>query len=378
MAARTINLVKKEGYEDSFHDGIREASAVLDRGGLIVLPTETVYGVAARADRLEGIKRLYLAKQRPESEPFTLHIGRRSDAERYVPDLSTLARRFIKKGWPGPLTLLISATDPPTAGAGSAVDPATKRVIYRNHTIGLRCPDHPVASQLLQEVDGPVVAASANRAGRAPPVTLQAAVAELNGHLDLALDGGPTRYNRPSTIVRIDNDRYDIVREGVFDRRMIDDLARINLLFVCTGNTCRSPMARGIAERLVAERMGCAPGDLAQHNIEICSAGTSAARGVSASSHAVEVLAERSIDISSHTTQPLTAELVNRADYIFTMTEVHRNIVNDLAPSANDRTVTLCAEGDIADPIGAGRDVYADCAHTIQNALAIRLQEIDL
>jgi protein-tyrosine phosphatase len=374
MATKLINLDDTEVYRDA----IAEAVAVLDGGGLVVFPTETVYGVAARADRAEGLKRLHRVKDRPADRPFTIHIGRRSDAERFVPDLSPLARRLAKKAWPGPLTMVLSTSDARCADIASQLEESVLDAMYHNGAVGLRCPDDHAALDLLRGAGGPVVAASANRAGRTPPGTVKEALAELNGEVELALDGGPSRYNRPSTIVRVDGDRFDVLRSGVYDERMLRGFAVLDILFVCSGNTCRSPMARAIAMRLIADRLGCKPEELGDRKIEIHSAGTSAGRGAPVSQPAVAVAAEHGIDIGRETSQPLSAELVNRADYIFTMTDSHRTQVIETVPSAADRTQRLMEEKDIPDPIGGDQEVYARCAKDLETSIKTRLSEIDL
>ena len=374
MATKTINLADTEAYRDA----ISEAAAVLDAGGLVVFPTETVYGVAARADRPEGLKRLHDAKERPANRPFTIHIGRRSDAERFVPDLSPLAKRFANKAWPGPLTMVLATPDARRAAIASEVDEAAIDAMYHDGTVGLRCPDDYVAMDLLNEAGGPVVAASANRAGKPPPGSVREALADLNGEVELALDGGPSRYNRPSTVVRVTGDGFEVLRSGVYDDRMLRGFAALGILFVCTGNTCRSPMAKAIAMRLIADKLGCAPEELADRNIEVYSAGTFAGPGAPASDHAVEVVSGRGVDITRHSSQPLTVELINRADYVFTMTDAHRSVVVDMVRSAADRTKRLVEDSDIADPIGGDRDVYAQCADAIEDAIEARLTEIDL
>lgn len=369
--------VQVEGAERP-GEGVRHAIEVLDGGGLVVFPTETVYGIAARVDRPRGLRRLREAKDRTDGKPFTIHIGDREDAVRYVPDMGPLARRLIRKGWPGPLTVLLTTSNPAATPVGGALDLESRAAVYDDQTVGLRCPDSAAACAMLRHVDGPVAAASANRAGRRPPRTVQEAVAELDGCVDLALDGGPARYQRSSTIIRVSGDDFEILRDGVYDERMLRAFARLKLLFVCTGNTCRSPMARVLAERLVSERLNCPIEDLGARNIEIQSAGTSAGSGGRAAQHAVEVMRRRGLELGGHRSQPLTAELVNQADHIFVMTESHREQVQEVVRSAGERAKRLAVEGDIDDPIGGDAESYERCASQIETALRVRLAEVEL
>ena len=374
MVAKTIDTKEADGYWNA----VREAAGVLDHGGLVVFPTETVYGVAARADRPDAMRRLRKTKQRSDDKPFTLHIPSRTVALSYVGQPGTVAERLMKKGWPGPLTLVLSMDDPTSAPAAAELDRDTIDALYHDKTVGLRCPDQPFATDLLRETGGPVVAASANRAGRKAARTAAQAAKELNGDVDLILDGGRARYSKPSTIVRVDGDGYELIRAGVFDKRMIDDMLAVSVLLVCTGNTCRSPMARGIASKLLAEKVGCTPDELPGRRIHVLAAGTFAGSGVPPSANAVEVMRRRGIDIAAHESQPLTVELIRQADRIYVMTAGHRETVLETDPSAADRTATLLPDGDVTDPIGGDVAIYERCADAIESALKERLTEVDL
>jgi len=374
MGVKVITLSEQESYWSA----IREASAVLEDGGVVVFPTETVYGIGARADRPRAMTKLRQAKGREGAKPFTVHIARRRDAERYVPVMNRLARRFARKGWPGPLTMILAVPDPRSAAVAAEYDDDTLAAIYNENAIGLRCPDDAIARDLLAEAKGPVVAASANLAGHSPPRTINEALKGLSEFVDVALDGGAAVYSRASTIVRVGENDFEVVREGVIDERMLKEFATVNLLFVCSGNTCRSPIATGLARRIVAERLDCDPERLEDRDVRIASAGVFAAAGLPAAENAKEVLARRGIDISRHRSQPLTVELVNRADYVFVMTPVHRAEVAALVPSAADRIIVLGDDEEIADPIGKDLEAYERSAQTIERVLERRLTEIEL
>jgi protein-tyrosine phosphatase len=250
--------------------------------------------------------------------------------------------------------------------------------MYHDGTIGVRCPDDHVAADLLTQAPLPVVAASANLAGNPAPVTAQEALADLEGRVDLVLDGGRSRYGKASTIVQVRADgSYEVLREGVLDERTIRRMNRTSFLVVCSGNTCRSPMAAGILRRLLAEKLGCREDELTEKGYHVESAGTGAYSGAPATPEAVEALRSKGIDISGHRSQPLTLEQVNRADYIFAMTGRQVENVKSLAGHVENRVLKVDDE-DIEDPIGGSEEEYVSCANRIEEALRRRLEEVVL
>ncbi|AUX68502.1 threonylcarbamoyl-AMP synthase [Porphyrobacter sp. HT-58-2] len=175
-------------------EGIAKAARILESGGLVAVPTETVYGLAARADSPEAVARIYAAKGRPDFNPLIVHVRDLEQAERYGV-FAGAARVLAGKEWPGPLTLVVPRrADAGLAGAVSAGLP----------TIAMRAPQHPVMRALLQAVDFPLAAPSANRSGFISPTTPEHVLASLDGRIDMVLDGGPCEDGVESTILLID------------------------------------------------------------------------------------------------------------------------------------------------------------------------------
>ena len=173
--------------------GIAEAARILDSGGLVAVPTETVYGLAARADSAEAVARIYAAKGRPDFNPLIVHVSGVEQAARYA-EFSSEARALAAAHWPGPLTLVL----PRRAEAGLA-----EAVTAGLPTIALRAPAHPAMRALLEAVDFPLAAPSANRSGFISPTTPDHVLASLEGRIDMLLDGGATRAGLESTIVAV-------------------------------------------------------------------------------------------------------------------------------------------------------------------------------
>ena len=351
----------------------RQAACALAEGKLVAFPTETVYGVAALATCESAMENLRELKDRP-SRPFSVHMAGPAEVQRYVSAVPEPARRMIRGGWPGPLTLIL----PVGAGLGDA-DLAARdglaEQLCSDGYIGLRCPDEPVAQAMLAGVDGPVVAPSANLAGQPSPRSGQDVIDSLNGRIDMLLDTGPTQYGNDSTIVRVDGEDWSVLRAGVLSERDVRAMLKRVLLFVCTGNTCRSPMAAGLARKILAEKEHCRVGELPSRGVEVLSAGVSAGPGQPATPAAIEAAGKLGADISSHRSRPLTGELIRRADRVFCMTAHHARAVADLDPTSAGKIVLLGGPAGVADPIGSGLDVYVQTARDLESALKKTLTE---
>ncbi|MFL0671478.1 MAG: L-threonylcarbamoyladenylate synthase, partial [Erythrobacter sp.] len=186
-------------------EGIAEAARILESGGLVAVPTETVYGLAARADSPAAVARIYAAKGRPSFNPLIVHVRDAAQAERYAV-LADEARALMASHWPGPLTLVLPRrADAPLADAVTAGLP----------TVALRAPAHPVMRELLAALDFPLAAPSANRSGFISPTTAEHVLASLDGRIAMVLDGGACAAGVESTIVAVRADgRIEQLRPG--------------------------------------------------------------------------------------------------------------------------------------------------------------------
>lgn len=177
-------------------EGIAEAARILESGGLVAVPTETVYGLAARADSAEAVARIYAAKGRPDFNPLIVHVAGLAQAERYA-GFSDVACALAESHWPGPLTLVL-----PRRKDASLAEAVTAGL----PTVALRAPAHPAMRALLEQLDFPLAAPSANRSGFISPTCAAHVLASLDGRIDMVLDGGPTRAGVESTIVAVRED----------------------------------------------------------------------------------------------------------------------------------------------------------------------------
>ena len=185
-------------------EGIARAAALLAAGGLVALPTETVYGLAGRADRAATVAAIYRAKDRPGFNPLIVHVPDVAAARRLAA-IDERAHRLAARFWPGPLTLVVPAR--PDAGIAAAVTAGLP-------TIALRCPAHPVMRAVLEASGLPLAAPSANRSGGVSPTSAAHALAALDGRIDAVLDGGACAQGLESTIVAVRPGGWQLLREG--------------------------------------------------------------------------------------------------------------------------------------------------------------------
>lgn len=177
---------------------------LLQGGGLVAFPTETVYGLGADASNPSAVGRIFEAKGRPTGHPLIVHIGSAQKLDRWAADLDDRAHRLAEAFWPGPLTLIV-----PSAGL------AAPAVTGGRPTVGLRVPGHPLALDLLTRFDGGLAGPSANRFGHVSPTTAQHVMTDLGGRIEAVLDGGPAEVGVESTIVEVLGDRpATVLRPG--------------------------------------------------------------------------------------------------------------------------------------------------------------------
>ncbi len=184
-------------------DVIDQAVRLLRDGRLVAFPTETVYGLGADATNSQAIRAIFAAKGRPATNPLIVHIAGIEQARRYARQWPEAAQKLAQAFWPGPLTIVLPRTDAIVPEVSAGLD-----------TVGLRCPRHPLALELLRRFDGPVAAPSANRSNRVSPTTAQHVRDELGDRVDLILDGGACDVGIESTVITLCGEVPTILRPG--------------------------------------------------------------------------------------------------------------------------------------------------------------------
>ena len=190
-------------------DAIKRALDVLNKGGLVAFPTDTVYGVGALAFDGNAVESIYTAKDRPIEKAIPVLLGDTLDMEKVGMDIPEIAYKLASRFWPGPLTVVIPKR------------PTLPESVSATNTVGVRVPDHDVARRLLRAA-GPMAVTSANISGQPSPVLTEEVFSQLGGRIDLILDGGPTPGGLPSTVIDCTKDHLAILREGPISLQAIE------------------------------------------------------------------------------------------------------------------------------------------------------------
>ncbi|MBC8551595.1 MAG: threonylcarbamoyl-AMP synthase [Candidatus Brocadiales bacterium] len=198
MTAKILNLKNP----DTYRENIKIAAKALLSGKIVAFPTETVYGLGVCADNDTAIDNLYSVKQRHRDKKLSIMISKSEDITKYVKQIPPIAEKLIRAFWPGPLTIILELED--------------------NSTVGLRNPDNRVIRDLINAVEIPIASTSANISGGPPAIDAQQVIVNFSDKIDVILDDGPAEAGNPSTIVKIFDDTFEIVRHGVIEEERIN------------------------------------------------------------------------------------------------------------------------------------------------------------
>src|SRR3989338_3422497 len=294
----TSTKIVKTGAANPDQNFISEAASVLKGGGLVIIPTETVYGIAANMIDKNALERLYEIKQRPKDKPFSVHIEEKLKIEEFARAIPTAAYKLIDKFWPGPLTLILKSKD--------------------KGSVGLRMPDNEVALRVIAQAGVPIVCPSANISGKQAPVNFKEAIKDLEGLVDFAIDAGNTKLGVESSVVDLTIEPLQLKREGAIKREDIERVAKKKtVLFICTGNSCRSVMAMALLRKKMKEKN--------RLDVEVSSAGIMLMGGLSATGPTKEILEKEVMDVSGHVSQRVTNEMIKKSDLILVMEKIHED-----------------------------------------------------
>lgn len=338
---------------DIDYSAVRLVADVISAGGIVAIPTETVYGLAALTEHKKAVERLYTLKNRSPESPFTVAIDDPDRAlKEYFITLPPFGYRLIEKFWPGPLTIIYYSLN--------------------GEKVGIRVPAHLATREILHQLKKGVYLPSANISGEKEAISASEVEAVFGNKIDLLVDGGDSLYKKSSTIVDLTFSPFKVVRDGVIpERQIIETFIKKRILFVCTGNSCRSPMAQFLLEKYLDRAKPYLKG---RH--EIISRGTSTLGGLRVSSAVNDILLEQEeIEVGNFSSRRLDRKTILSSDLIFTMEDSHTDYILRLEPTSEGRVFGLKKflpaklEQDIPDPIGESFEVYQKVYGIIKKAV---------
>lgn len=219
---------------------LEEAGKILQKGGLVAFPTETVYGLGGDALNPTSSQKIYAAKGRPSDNPLIVHICKMEDIGLLVEEVPESAKRLAEKFWPGPLTIIMRKSE---------------KVPYETtgglNTVAVRMPDNPIALALIKAAGGYVAAPSANLSGRPSPTLAKYVMEDMDGRIDMILDGGALGIGLESTIVDLTGDVPEILRPGYVTKEMLEEvLGEVDTdATILSGDSKEAPKAPGMKYR---------------------------------------------------------------------------------------------------------------------------------
>ena len=198
------------------HDLFEKAAQVIQEGGLVAFPTETVYGLGANALEASAVKKIYQAKGRPSDNPLILHIARKEDVYQIACNVSETAERLMEAFWPGPLTLIFQKKEVVSAEVAGGLE-----------TVGVRFPQNRIAQQFIKHAAVPIAAPSANSSGKPSPTRASHVMYDLMGKVDIIIDGGSAELGLESTILDVSSEKVILLRPGSVTKEMIEAVVGI-------------------------------------------------------------------------------------------------------------------------------------------------------
>lgn len=293
----------------------------------------------------------------------------------YLEEISDMGRRLMTRCWPGGLQLELPVDLP--FGLLEALPSSTQQRLTMGRRLRLLSPKSQFVRDLQKLLSGPLVLTSPIPVAKVSAISDSSSAESLPPGCDFRVDSGSPESSQGPTIVELNGNDWSVLQPGVLTRTYLKQMTGISYLFVCTGNTCRSPMAEGLFRKMLAEKLQCEESELAEKGYLVGSAGVSAGNGAPAAPEAVQLLLDDEINIGNHASRQLTEELLDQTDHILTLTNGHRQAILMSRPDLEGKIRLLSPEGrDVSDPIGGGLSEYESCKAEIESYLKALLDQI--
>jgi protein-tyrosine phosphatase len=353
---------------DDPHAIIHYAVQLLRQGRTVAFPSETGYAVTASGLLPEAVRRLPVDRSSASSEApvlpqLELAVCGAGEARDWVPAISPLGQRLARRLWPGPVTLITGGDI--EHGLASRLPEEVRVPLCLSGQLRLATPQHEALREVLHHLPGPLVMTVGRANGVNSPV-----------RADLIVADESATTAQQATVIAVNGEGWEIVQAGAVPAEQILRQMACWIVFVCTGNTCRSPLAEALCKKLLADRLGCTFEELPARGYRVVSAGVSALGGGPAAAEADIVARGFGADLSTHRSQQLTMELAAQADYLLGMTRSHVHALMEYFGHLGVVPRLLDPAGDIADPIGGDQTVYDECGQQIWRQLEDFLAEI--
>jgi protein-tyrosine-phosphatase/tRNA A37 threonylcarbamoyladenosine synthetase subunit TsaC/SUA5/YrdC len=359
---------------DDPRDVVHLAVQALAEGHIVALPSSSSYLLVASGLRPQAVEQLRQVSKDRKNVGVSLMVRSADETLDYFPDVPPAARRLAKKAWPGPI--MLSLKDSHQSSLLRCLDRSIGLAMHDgSDRIRVWQPRHEVLDPICKLSSGPLICVLAT------PVRGTIADCIQNVKINqsvLAVDAGAVDTPGEPTVVEIDGNVGRIVHHGIVNADELRAISQWTVLFVCTGNTCRSPMAQAMMQRKITERF---PDTLTSGSASVIalSAGVSAFGGDPASHGASAAIKNYGASLDQHQSTQLNSELVDRADLILAMGSRHRQVIVSQWPSVSHKVHLISPDGgEISDPFGGPLEVYLKCAQQLDQHTSYWIDRLDL